>query len=83
MKDIKFSIIANMRTYCLEFRERNYPAFEGFYNVYVCVFGQLSGDYIGTIETPLAMNVDSSIDTNKLIESANELIYSNHKTSKF
>jgi hypothetical protein len=57
---IKFSIVNTARTFGLELRERNYPIFEGRYNAYISVYGQLSGDYIGNIETPLRMDV--SID---------------------
>lgn len=46
-----------MRTYSIELRERNYPTFEGRYNAYVSVYGQLSGQYLGNIEEPIAMDV--------------------------
>ena len=52
-----FSLISNMRTYSIELRERNYPTFEGRYNAYVSVYGQLSGQYLGNIEEPIAMDV--------------------------
>lgn len=81
MNDVKFSVLRNMRTYAIEFRERNYPKFNGRYNVYVSVYGQLTGHYIGTIEEPLKMDVDSSEDVNNLIESANDLIRLNYRVS--
>lgn len=46
-----------MRTYSIELRERNYPTFSGKYNAYIAVFGQLSGDYLGAIETPIATDI--------------------------
>lgn len=52
-----FSNIATMRTYSVELRERNYPKFEGRYNAYINVYGQLSGEYMGMIEEPLAMDL--------------------------
>lgn len=52
-----FSIVATMRTYSIELRERNYPTFEGKYNAYLGVWGQLSGDYLGCIEQPIKMDI--------------------------
>jgi len=57
MPEIRFSLLCNYRTYGIELRERNYPTFEGRYNAYVACYGQLSGDYLGCLPTPLAMDV--------------------------
>lgn len=54
---VKFSLLRNMRTYSIELRERNYPTFEGRYNAYVGVYGQLSGEYMGCIDDCLKMDV--------------------------
>lgn len=51
------TVLSNSRTYGIELRERNYPTFEGRYNAYVEVYGQLTGDFIGLIEEPLKMDV--------------------------
>lgn len=56
MSQYSFSIIESMRTYSIHARARNYPAFEGKYNLYVSVYGQLSGAYLGDIEEPLKMD---------------------------
>jgi len=68
-----FSIIATMRTYSIELRERNYPKFEGRYNAYVSCYGQLSGQYLGNIEEPIKMNVTES-DIPDLLLSAESFI---------
>lgn len=65
-----------MRTYSVELRERNYPTFEGRYNAYVSVYGQLSGQYLGNIDTPLKMDVCPD-DVPELITAAEEFIMSN------
>ncbi len=52
-----FSILANCRTYAIELRERNYPTFEGRYNAYVSVYGQLSGQYLGAIPYSIASDI--------------------------
>lgn len=75
--EIKFSILSNMRTYGIELRERNYPAFEGKYNAYVACYGQLSGDYLGCIETALASDIteEQAID---LVPNAEKLIFTSY-----
>jgi hypothetical protein len=45
------------RTYGIELRERNYPKFEGKYNAYISVYGQLSGQFLGLIETPIKTDI--------------------------
>lgn len=65
-----------MRTYSIELRERNYPKFEGRYNAYVSVWGQLSGDYLGNIEKPLKMDV-SKEDIPALLLNAEQFIWDN------
>ena len=75
----KFSTISNMRTYGVELRERNYPTFEGKYNAYISVYGQLSGEYLGNIETPLRMDV-SAEDVPELLETAEAFIFENKYT---
>ena len=79
---IKFSIVNTARTFGLELRERNYPTFEGRYNAYISVYGQLSGDYMGNIETPLRMDV--SIDElPQLLSEAEQFVTEgkNHRVS--
>jgi hypothetical protein len=84
MTTLNFSIVSNYRTYQIQLRERNYPKFEGRYNAYVNVFGQLSGDYLGTIEQPLKMDVTADCLTDTaLIKDAEKLIFSGHNTSIF
>lgn len=61
-----FSIVSTMRTYYIELRERNYPTFNGKYNAYMAVFGQLSGDYLGLIETPIKQDITEN-DVPKLL----------------
>jgi hypothetical protein len=51
------SILKNHRTFSIELRERNYPTFEGKYNAYVAVWGQLSGQYLGAIDTPIKSDI--------------------------
>jgi len=74
-----FSIRANMRTYSLNFRERNYPKFEGKYNVYISVYGQLSGQYLGDIEEPAAMNVTEA-DAPAILEGAENFVMNHRNT---
>lgn len=71
-----FSLVANMRTYAVELRERNYPAFTGRYNAYIAVYGQLSGEYLGSVEMPLKMDIDEN-EVPALLESAEEFIWDN------
>jgi hypothetical protein len=52
-----FSVVSTKRTYQIELRERNYPKFECKFNAYIAVFGQLSGDYMGSIEKPIATDI--------------------------
>ncbi len=52
-----FSIVNTMRTYSIELRERNYPVFAGRYNAYMAVYGPLSGEYMGLIETPIKLDI--------------------------
>ena len=79
MKDIKFSVITLMRTYSLEFRPQDYPTFKGLYNVYIAVYGLLSGEYLGSISEPLKIGFKPGDNTSELIESANKLIESGYK----
>lgn len=72
-----FSLLSNMRTYSIELRERNYPAFEGRYNAYISCYGQLSGCYLGNIEEPLKMDVCED-DLPELLLNAESFIQS-HK----
>lgn len=72
-----FSLLSNMRTYSIELRERNYPTFEGRYNAYVGVYGQLSGDFLGLIEKPLKMDVTHN-DLPELMLSAETFIKGNN-----
>lgn len=51
------SIIGTMRTYSIELRARTYPAFSGTYNAYVACYGQLSGEYLGACDKPIAMDI--------------------------
>lgn len=74
-----FSILKNSRTYSIELRERNYPKFEGRYNAYVSIYGQLSGQYLGNIETPLKMDI-SPEDMPELLEIAENFIFENRYT---
>jgi len=84
MNTLKFSLLQNSRTYGIELRERNYPSFEGRYNIYVSVYGPLSGDYLGNIEQPLKMNVvEDELFNPALINEAINLIYNGHKVSIF
>lgn len=76
--EIKFSILSNMRTYGIELRERNYPTFEGKYNAYVACYGQLSGNYLGCIDIPLAMDINES-DAANLIADAEKLIFTSNR----
>lgn len=66
-----------MRTFTVELRERNYPKFEGRYNAYVGVYGQLSGEYLGAIEQPLAMDIDES-NVSDLLLTAEKFVQSNN-----
>lgn len=52
-----FCLLHNMRRYSVNLRERDYPTFEGRYNAYISVYGQLSDKYLGDIEYPIAMDV--------------------------
>jgi hypothetical protein len=45
------------KQYGIELHERNYPKFEGRYNAYITVYGELSEQYIGKIEEPLKLDV--------------------------
>jgi hypothetical protein len=82
MNTLKFSTVYNSRTYGIELRERNYPTFEGRYNAYVSVYGQLSGDYLGNIEKPLKMDISKDdLFAPELINEAMELIKSGHNVS--
>jgi len=74
--ETKFSIISNFRTYGIELRERNYPAFEGRYNAYVSCYGQLSGQYLGAIPEPVKMDIGEDQDATELIAAAEKLIMS-------
>lgn len=74
--DVKFSIISNCRTYGIELRERNYPKFEGRYNAYVSVYGQLSGNYLGAIPEPVKMDISEDYNATELINEAERLIMS-------
>lgn len=58
--ELGFSLRKNSRTYGIYLRERNWPAFQGYYNVYVSVYGQLSGEFMGWIEEPLLMDVTAN-----------------------
>lgn len=78
----KFSLLSNYRTYGIELRERNYPTFEGRYNAYISVYGQLTGDYLGNIETPIAMDVTPE-NVQDLISKAEPFIYSHSRVSVF
>lgn len=80
MKQLLFSTVYNYRTYGIELRERTYPKFEGKYNAYVMVFGQLSGDYLGSIEQPLKMDITEDEIFN-LIPEAEQLVKAGHKVS--
>ena len=55
--NIKVTLLSNYRTYGIELRERNYPQFEGKYNDYISVYGQLSGQYMGCIEEHFKINI--------------------------
>ncbi len=77
---VKFSLLSNGRTYGIELRERNYPTFEGKYNAYIAVYGELSGDYLGSIETPVKMNV-TPCEIDNLINVAEPFIYSHGRVS--
>lgn len=84
MNTLKFSTVYNYRTYDIELRERNYPSFEGRYNAYVGVYGQLSGEYMGNIEQPLKMDIEhDELFNPELINAAMQLIQSGHKVSIF
>jgi hypothetical protein len=74
-----FSILKNNRTYSIELRERNYPKFEGRYNAYVSTYGQLSGEYLGNIETPLKMDITPE-DMPELLAMAENFIFENRYT---
>ena len=76
---LHFSLLNNGRTYGIELRERNYPKFEGKYNAYISVYGQLSGQYMGCIEEPLKTDITEaeSID---LLNEAEKFIYNNRHT---
>lgn len=74
-----FSTRNNMRTYSLDFREQNYPKFEGLYNVYIAVYGQLSGEYLGSIERPLAMS-QTEENASELLLNAEQFINDNRYT---
>lgn len=77
---IKFSLLSNYRTYGIELRERNYPRFEGRYNAYMAIYGQLSETYLGTIESPMAMDITPD-DLPQLLEDAE--IYIRGNTAAF
>ena len=72
----KFSTLNNKRTYGIELRERNYPSFEGKYNAYVSVYGQLSGQYLGNFETPLKTDITPE-ELPQLLEMAENFIFQN------
>lgn len=76
--EIKFSIHRTARTFGIELRERSYPKFEGKYNAYVAVYGQLTGDYLGSIPEPLAMDIAEDEAIN-LIPAAEALIAQGYK----
>lgn len=71
-----FSLLSNYRTYSIELRERNYPTFEGKYNAYVSCYGQLSGQYLGNIELPIATNVTDQ-DIPQILLNAESFILEN------
>lgn len=74
LPDIHFSVLSTARHFSLEFKPRTYPKFDGLFNVYCCVYGQLTDNYIGTIPQPVKMAVTGCDDTNELIDMACDLI---------
>lgn len=75
----KFSSLKNMRTYSIELKECNYPKFDGKYNIYIGVFGQLTGEFLHNIDSlPIASKItkQQAIDLqNILIEKAENVIF--------
>lgn len=75
----KFCSLENHRTYSIELKECNYPTFEGKHNVYIGVFGQLTGEYLHNIDSlPLASKVTIEQATEMqtaLIEKAINVIF--------
>lgn len=71
-----FSLLSNYRTYSVELLPRNYPTFEGRYNAYIAVYGQLSGQYMGMIEEPIKLDVNES-DVPELLLNAEQFIIDN------
>lgn len=65
-----------MRTYSIELRERNYPKFDGRYNAYVSVYGQLSGQFMGNIEEPIQMDITED-NVPEILERAESFIQDN------
>ena len=73
---LHFSLLSNGKTYGIELKERNYPKFEGKYNAYISVYGQLSGEYIGCFEEPLKMDITEDESIN-LLNEAEKFILNN------
>lgn len=75
-----FSIVSTRRTYSIDLFERNYPSFQGRYDAYIAVYGQLSGDFVGWFGTPLKMDVTKN-DMPELLRMAERFV-KDHAYSK-
>jgi len=75
----KFCSLENYRTYSIELKERDYPFFDGTHNVYIGVFGQLTGEFLHTIDSlPIAskLTIEQAADMQtNLIEKATNVIF--------